>query len=128
MVKINVATDCENAPRKKFIRDFETSFALEKPEILLDSLSEDIYWEMAGDKVIRGKSEAAEQIKTMVDGFTKELTIENIITHGDTAAANGTMVFSGGSTFNFCDIFTFTSHSKNAKIKKITSFVTKSIK
>jgi hypothetical protein len=123
MVKINVEADCENSPKKEFIRDFEVAFPEKKRTVILDSIDDNISWEMVGESVINGKADAEEMLDTMLDGTITELTIENIITHGDAGSANGTISFEDGRVFSFCDIFNFTSHGKNAKIKKLTSYV-----
>lgn len=123
MAKITVQTDCGNAPKKAFIRDFEVAFPRKSREVILDSIADDIHWEMIGDQVIDGKAEVIKMIDTMLDGSYKELTIETIITHGDTGSANGMMVFEDGSTFGFSDVFKFSSNGKDAKIKKLQSYL-----
>jgi hypothetical protein len=123
MAKITVHPDCNNAPKKAFIRDLEVAFAEGKIDFLIESFDQDIRWEMVGDKVINGIESAAQEINTMVDGSIQELVIEDIITHGDSGAAYGTMTFNDGNCFAYCDIFTFTSHANDAKIKKMSSFV-----
>jgi limonene-1,2-epoxide hydrolase len=123
MVKIHVQPDCGNAPKMGFIRDFEVAFAEQKLQVILDSIADDIYWEMVGNSVVQGKAEAKKMVETMLDGSIAELTIENIITHGDSGAVNGVMKFVDGTTFAFCDVFTFTSHAKDAKIKKLSAYL-----
>jgi len=52
----------------------------------------------------------------------QELTIDNILSHGNRGAANGTMTFKGLKV-EFCDVCVFTSHASDAKIKKLISYV-----
>lgn len=51
-----------------------------------------------------------------------ELTIKNIITHGRSAAVDGTMKSPDGKTYAFCDVYQFRG-LKNPKIKEMTSYV-----
>lgn len=123
MVKIHVEPDCGNAPKKAFIRDFEIAFPKKSRKTILNSITDDIHWEMVGDKPLNGKAEVEKMIDTMLDGSYKALTIETIITHGDTGSANGTMVFEDGKRYGFSDVFHFSGHGKNAKLKKLQSYV-----
>lgn len=123
MVQIDVQADCGNAPKKEFIRDFEIAFAQNNKELVLDSMDEHIVWEMIGENIIVGKESMTEELEGMLDDTVATLTIENIMTHGDVGAANGTMLFRDGTEYGFCDIFTFTSHAKDAKIKKLQAYV-----
>ncbi len=123
MVNIVVQPDCGNAPKKELLRDFTIAFPKQQASFLLDNIADEIQWEMVGDKLINGKIEAEKSINAMMDDSIKELVIKEIITHGDTGSVNGTMEFKDGSKFAFCDIYKFTSHAKDAKIKEITSFI-----
>lgn len=51
-----------------------------------------------------------------------QLQIQNIITHGSTGAVNGFFVFDDHSSLSFCDVYTFTSAGKSAKVKEIVSY------
>jgi len=121
MTKITVPQDCGNAPKKILICDFNTAFAENKIDKILEFMSEDITWNMVGNKILKGKKEAEEMLKTMGGEVADELIINTIITHGDTAAADGVMKFPGTS-IAFCDVYTFTNYSDSAKIKKLTSY------
>ncbi len=123
MVTIHVQTDCNNSPKKELLRDFTTAFALSTPDVILDNLADDVRWEMVGDKIINGKADATAMVKEMLDGSIEELTLQHIITHGDEGSVNGLMTFKDGTKFSFCDVYTFTSHATDAKIKSITSYI-----
>ncbi|MDQ3099602.1 MAG: hypothetical protein M3Q44_07710 [bacterium] len=72
---------------------------------------------------MKGVEKIKSELPTMLKDTMKELVIENIITHGDAGAANGTIEFLNGAKGAFSDIFKFSSHGKSAKIKKITIFI-----
>lgn len=122
MPKITVPEDCGNAPKKEFIRDFNIAFIKNDLEAILDAMTDDIEWELVGDTVRTGKEEVREFMKGMPVSKGTELTILTIITHGNTAASNGTMKFEDGSEIAFCDIYEFSGHDKNARIIKLASY------
>ena len=123
MAKITVEPDCGKAPKMALLRDFTSAFANGNASIIISNLADDVVWEMVGDQTLNGKAAAEKRLPEMLDGQIEDLNLENIITHGDTGAVNGTMKFRGGQTFSFCDFYNFTGHGKNAKIKKIQSYV-----
>jgi SnoaL-like domain len=123
MAKLHIPEDCGNSPKSLFLRDFTIAFVENKTDVIFDAFADDVIWTMLGEKTIHGKQEAKESLKDMLDDFIAELTITNIITHGDTGAVNGTMLFKDGKTFGYCDVYTFTSHARDAKIKTLTSYI-----
>lgn len=123
MVKVNVQADCGNAPKKLFLRDFTIAFAKDNAAFILEGVADDVCWEMVGNSTANGKMEVERVLKAMLDSSMVELTIANIITHGDAGAVNGSMTFKDGTTYGFCDVYTFTSHGKKAKIKTITAYI-----
>ncbi len=123
MLKLNVQTDCGNAPRKELLRDFTAAFGRNDADFILSHLADDVQWEMVGVELIEGKADAEKSLENMLDESMTELTISNIITHGDTAAVNGTMEFVDGSTFGFCDVYVFDGHGADALIKEIHAYI-----
>ena len=76
-----------------------------------------------GDKKYEGKKAVTEELERMKEFKAAELTIEHIITHGRTAACNGSLVMKrGGNKYAFCDIYDFDKNGKNAKIRKMISY------
>jgi len=51
----------------------------------------------------------------------EELLLDTIVTHGDEAAADGVIKFAKIAVA-FCDVYKFTGHDKDAKIKELTSY------
>lgn len=125
MIRINVKDDCGNAPRKLFLRDFNIAFAKGDTGYLLQSVTDDVEWHMVGERHIRGIDEFSAALHEMRGELPSGLTIETIITHGTDCAVDGTLHFPGGETYAFCDVYRFSGHSKNGKIKRITSYVIK---
>ena len=123
MVKITVEANCGNSPKAELIRDMNIAFAEGDSKFILDNMADDIHWELVGVEIIEGKIAAIDALDKMLDDSTEELVIQNVITHGDVGSINGTMKFDEGMEFGFCDVYTFTSHAKDAKIKSITSYI-----
>ena len=120
-MKLSIPEDCGNAPRKEFIRDFNIAFGENDTEKILSFMSDDIVWDMIGYKKVAGKEAVRKELESNGLGVATELLLSRIITHGDTAAANGVMKFAK-TTMAFCDVYEFTGHNKNAKIKELTSY------
>jgi len=57
-----------------------------------------------------------------IGGTVRRLTIDNVITYGDTGCVNGIIEFGRGKQLRFCDVHEFTGHGKTAKIRRVTSY------
>ena len=121
-MNITISEDCGNAPKKAFLRDFNIAFAENNIAQLLDSVTDDFTWELIGNTTYHGKEAFGKVLAGMLDSKATELVIRDILTHGDIGAIHGSMSFDDGSTVAFCDICTFNSHAKDAKIKAMTSY------
>jgi len=112
----------------KFLRKFNLAFARKDMDFVQKNITEDIIWVIAGDKIVKGKENFIEQVTSMHEGKGFELTIDNVITHGSTAAVDGIMrkTIEEGENLSwaFCDIYSM-SGFRNPKINKITSYVIK---
>ena len=121
-IKITVPKDCDNAPKKRILRDFNVSLIMKDYAILLENIADDITWNIIGGDVIEGKSEFIKKIDELYKDKITELLIHGIITHGYVASAHG-KVIGTNEYLHFCHVFKFSGASKNAKIKKITSYM-----
>jgi len=127
-MKLITPEDCGNAPKKEFLRDFNIAFAKNDSEEILKRVTDDITWEIVGDKIVHGKEQFAQVLDSMQGSKATELIIKTIITHGDEGSINGVMVFSSESSIAFCDVCTFSSHGKDALIKEMTSYAVELVK
>ncbi|MBG47610.1 MAG: DNA-binding protein [Pseudozobellia sp.] len=122
MVKITAPADCDNTPKKKFLKEFNVAFAEADVDYFHDKLTDDVVWNMVGDKIIEGKENFIAALLKMKEYTAKEVKIESIITHGRFAAVNGTMVMNKGNVFAFADFYEFRG-AKGNLVKKLTSYV-----
>lgn len=125
MVKVNVKPDCGNAPKKLFLRDYHIALANHNREMILESVDDNVQWEVVGKRTVKGKAEFERMLEDRLSKKLEVVTIDNIITHGNAASVNGTWTEVEGATYGFCDVYTFSSSAKNAKIKTITSYLIK---
>ena len=121
-LQILCSEDCGNAPKKKVLLEFNVAFARHDIDVILQHVSEDIVWNRVGERIIRGKAAFAEVIGRMAEGSpATRIEIANIITHGNTASANGVITYGRAQTA-FCDVYRFNSFAKHAKIKEMTTY------
>lgn len=122
MTKIVSSPNCGNSPKMEFLKEFNSAFAKGDVEYITESVTDEIVWNIVGDRIIEGKEEFAEVLEKMKSGKATELRIEQIISHGKEGAASGTMKMQNGKTYAFSDFYKFAG-AKGVKIKAITSFV-----
>ncbi|MGS2741623.1 nuclear transport factor 2 family protein [Sinomicrobium sp. M5D2P17] len=108
--------------KEKFLRKFNQAFVESDTGYLVDNITENIIWNIPGDRYVRGKEAFIATLKEMKHQGKTEVEIEHIITHGRTAAVNGIIQSENGPSHAFCDVYMF-SGFKNPKIKEITSYV-----
>jgi hypothetical protein len=125
MTKVIFSEDCGNSPKNLLLRDFNIAVAKGDLEFIRKNIAEDIDWhllEPAGHKWIHGRDNVLEEYTHNLIIVPVEFTIDNVISHGNTGAANGRIKAKGGKTYAFCDIYKFDGYTKSAKIKEMTSY------
>lgn len=122
MTKITVKTDCGNAPKREFLKEFNIAFAKENIGFLTESVTDNIVWNIVGDKKIAGKKNFTDELEKMKTEKAAELILDQILSHGKEGAANGVMKMQNGKKYAFSDFYEFNS-AKGAKLKSITSYV-----
>lgn len=90
----------------------------------MDSVTEDLVWDIVGDRKIQGKDIFSEELIRMKKEKASELIIERILTHRREGAASGVIKMENGKEYAFSDIYSF-SEAKGAKVKSINSYVFK---
>jgi len=121
MTKINIPIDCNNSPKKKFIKEFNIAFAKGDADFIIAHVSEDIIWHIHGDKKIEGKEKFIKEIHQMKNEIADQLILKSIITHGKHASASGEIKMKGQS-YMFCDVYDFKS-ATGTIIKSMESYV-----
>jgi hypothetical protein len=106
------------------LRKVNEAFANNDTAFILENVTDNICWEIIGDRTVKGREAFAEALKSMQQDEPFNIAIHHIITHGKHASVNGVMTASDGISYGFCDVVTFSSF-KNPKIKKMTSYAIK---
>ena len=126
LLKITVEEDCGNAPKRVVLRDFTIAYAQGDMAHLLEQVADNVRWQRIGDQVLEGKAAVAEALPHLLPDNATELTITNVMTHGNIGAVDGVLVLADGRHYAFCEVYRFSSHAKSAKIKEISSYVIQS--
>lgn len=122
MTKIISSPNCGNSPKMEFLKEFKIAFAKGNVEFIIESVTEEIVWNINGNRKIQGKEKFTEELKKMKSEKVTELIIDQILSHGKEGATNGILKMQNGKKYAFSDFYKFKS-AKGAKIKSITSYV-----
>lgn len=123
MTEIIRSSDCGNSPKNKFVEDLEVAFARRDTGFLLDSVANDIHWNIVGETPIRGKDALEQAIKSIPqDCEVTEITINHVVTHGKVGAVNGIIKRKNVRTCGFCSVYEF-SNTKGTNVRDITSYI-----
>lgn len=114
--------DCGNSPKNIFLENLTTSFATGDRELLLNSVSEDIVWDIVGQEHIQGKPDFAAALEQRAKDRVAEIRIQHVATHGKAGAVNGSERLENGKTRAFCHMYEFTN-TKGERIREITSYI-----
>src|SRR5260221_12939996 len=101
MTKINIAEDCGNSPKNILLQKLTIAFAKVEAQVILDSVTEDMRWNLVGSPLVQGKAEFAKVLARM--NIAAELTISHVMTHGKAGAVNGTLKMKSWKAYSFCD-------------------------
>ena len=122
MTKVVLSKDCGNSPKNIFLEKLTIAFAKGDAKFILGNVTDDIHWNIVGDRLVQGKDAFAEALKWMKNEQTVELTINHVTTHGKAGAVNGTTKLKNGKRRAFCDVYEFNG-AKGTSVKEITSYV-----
>jgi hypothetical protein len=122
MTKVIVSEDCGNSPKNIFVQELTIAMTKGDTKFLLQSVVDEVRWNVPGDKVIQGKDRLTEALEERKNDPALELIIQHIATHGKTGTVDGQIKFKGGKTHAFCNVYEF-SNSKGNSVKEITSYI-----
>jgi len=113
----------KNSPRQGWLRNFNVAFIEGDIEKTLGFVAEDIVWELVGEGTIEGREGMRAWLRSMAGKKARRVELKHFITHGRTAAINGSYEMEGGSRFEFCDVYEFLDTRNDSPIKHYTSYV-----
>lgn len=148
-MKVLCPVDCDNAPRKAILRDWTIAWAQGEASAA-ELLADDVVYEPAAGSLAEGKAAVVSYLSRPAAGVAEhaadrasgaavdnnddavvsgtvhsvpvELHIHHIITHGNTAALNATLLLDDGRRVDYCHIYLFNGFAKTAKLKRITAY------
>lgn len=122
MTRVILGADCGNSPKNTLLQQLTLALAKGDLPFLTNKTTEDICWDLVGDRLIKGIDEICTVVESRVrQNQMEEIIVERVISHGKAGAVNGKWV-ENGKTFAFCHVFEFGT-AKGNDVKKITSYV-----
>ena len=122
MTRIISSPNCGNSPKMEFLNDFSIAFAKGDVEFIAESVTNEIVWNIVGERKIEGKEKFMEELEKMKSQKVTELKIDQILSHGKEGATSVIMKMQNGKKYAFSDFYRFKG-AKGAKIKLITSYM-----
>ncbi len=122
MLKVITSPKFENLPKKEFIKNFNIAYAKGDIEFIINSVTDDIVWNIVGIIKIEGKEEFTKFIGEMQFEDNVELIIEHILLEEREGAASGVLKSKSGKKHAFSDFYELNGE-KDSKIKLIASYV-----
>lgn len=111
-----------NRDRDKIINEFNEAFAKSDVDTILKYVSEDIKWNIIGDRVVEGKENFANYIREMASQDPMDFSLNTTIHQDLQAVLEGQVTSSEGKVYAFCDIYTFDGIDSD-KISSLISYV-----
>jgi len=113
---------CDNAPKRRIMLDFLLASALADKTKLSQTVVSNFTWKVPGAFELKNLDEFYNEIETHTTDI-KKIEVTHNLTHGKFGAMHGIQTNVNGINIYFADFIEFESHSKNAKIKTVTSYV-----
>ena len=112
--------------KEEFLRKFIHSYTTGDENFFMQHLTDDICWEIVGEKYFGGKIEFKEAIDQMQEMPAMEIEVKNVILDDQYGIVEGIVAsrnrLGQKKEFGFCDIYKF-AEGEELKISNITSYV-----
>ena len=112
--------------KEEFLRKFINSYVTGDENFFMQHLTDDICWEIVGEKLIGGKDEFKQVVDEIQEMPAMEIEVENIILNEDFGIVEGVVGsrnrLGQKKKFGFCDIYKFAA-GEEFKVCQITSYV-----
>lgn len=112
--------------KEKFLREVNNAYENVDEQFFMERITDDINWEIVGEKDISGKAEFKEVLDRMKEMPPVEIEVQNVFFDNLHGIVRGVVVsrnrLGQKKHFGFCDIFKFAEGEK-LRISGITSYV-----
>ena len=122
MTSITSSPNCGNSPKMEFLKEFNIAFAEGNVKFLTESVTDEIIWNIIGDRKIEGRENFVAELEKMKEHKTTELILDQILSHGKEGAVSGIIKNQNGKKYAFSDFYIF-NNTKGKKLKSITSYL-----
>ena len=75
MTRIISSPNCGNSPKMEFLNDFSIAFAKGDVEFIAESVTNEIVWNIVGERKIEGKEKFMEELEKMKSQKVTELKL-----------------------------------------------------
>ena len=121
-IKVHCDDDCHNSPRKAHARDLVIAWADGDADAVTSALTDDATWQVVGRTDELGADAVPGYVAEIDKRGPSAIRIHNLLSHGKGVAVDGTLASAQGD-LGFSHVITYASHSKNAKVAGVTSYV-----
>lgn len=104
--------------KKQILLNANEAIANGDHESFLAHCTDDTEWNFLGDRVLKGKA-AVRQFMKETYLRPPEVTVESLLSEGDTLVAVGTISINGAAKQEYCDVWQF----REGKLDKLKAFV-----
>lgn len=116
---------CDNAPKRRIIRDFLIASYMPSKSLIETLVSEDIYYQITAERDIYGLDNLTQFLSdNSLD--VSYLKLSTILSHGKVGSAHGEVILKSGNKIYFGAFVNFQSHKKDALIQEVTLFIKES--
>ena len=114
---------------KDFLKKFNEAFAKSDHSAILKMVTDDIVWEVYGDRRVNGREDFRDFLKNMQNEEKIKITIEDMIINDHEAAVTGKIKMKSANKtkeWAFCDVLKLQLTEEKILIRKIKSYVLES--
>lgn len=109
-----------------FLRAYNNAFIAPDMDYILNNVTDDVRWEMAGDAILEGKEAFTKSMEQMRGMETLEMNVDDVFASGGKGAVHGTMRTRDTSGkeyhFAFCDLYELEGDT-DPKVRGLKAFV-----
>lgn len=112
--------------REKLLKKFNEAFANCDTEFLANSVTDDIVWNIIGEKLISGRKDFEKSLDRMRHGGPTKIFVNEMIISDDRSVVEGIVEFyvepGKKKKYAFCDVYVF-SEIDDTKFKELRTYV-----
>ncbi|WP_423819017.1 nuclear transport factor 2 family protein [Salinimicrobium sp. TIG7-5_MAKvit] len=113
--------------KEKFLREVNDAYENWDEQFFMERITDDIYWDIVGEKDISGKAEFKEVLDRMKEMPPVEIDVQNVFLDNLHGIVRGVVVsrnrLGQKKHYGFCDIYKFAEGGEKLRLSGITSYV-----